>query len=249
MAIIIHEETFPQELTVNKGGGHAVRTFVVDLNGVAPSTPDGMVFTAMFDATFTAIVQRGSAHPTMTALYCSELKGKAIDVNKVEIQATYEPFAAESHANNTQTPKLTVSSFIQSEDTNQAADGSDLIVSNSGDPDIVATVSIDTCLVNLSFMRLETAAPIAVQTFVDTLNDADITYRGFLFASGTLKCTGISGNPADDSGNYNVTYTMIYNPNGWQATVYYTQDGNIVPGTGTTYDVYATSTFSSLNLA
>lgn len=235
-------------MTVNKSGGHATRTIVVD--GITAGTVDGKVWAAISDSTVVALpLYRGSVHPTMTALFCNEIKGKAIGNGQVEITATYEPFAAESHADNTQVPKLTVSSFIQSEDTNQDANGDDLVVSNSGDPDIVATVSIDTCLVNLSFMRLETAAPIAIQTYVDTLNSADITYRGFLFSAGTLKCTGISGNPATDAGEYDVTYTMLYNPNGWQATVYYTKDGNVVPGTATTYDVYATSAFASLNLA
>ena len=252
-ATIVHDTIDTNEVIAEQTGYKATRRLI--LSGVTASTIDGIVYAGVTDSGLAALgVGLGIVHPTMTALYCSQIRGKAIDTDKVELIVSYSPFKAEFLPNNTQQPKLTISSFIQSQETNEDKNGDPLVVTHTGDPDIVATVSIDTCLTNLQFERMETAAPIGIQSYVDTLNSAGVTWRGVTFAAKTLKITSINGTPKDDSGNYLVTYNILYNPNGWQATVVYTKDG-VVPGDVSggngiaTYDMYPTSTFSSLNLS
>jgi hypothetical protein len=254
MAITIYKDTLDtQEVTVDKNGYKAVRKII--LSGVTATNTDGIVYAGLTYSGLASIgVRVGLAHPTMTALFCESLRGRALDVDKVEITACYAPFASDKNPNNTQQPKLTVSSFIQTSDTNEDKTGALLKVTHTGDADIVSTVQVDTCLPNLSFSRLETAPPINLQTYVDTLNDASITWRGVNFATKTLKITSINGTPQDDSGNYQVTYNILYNPTGWKATCVYVKDGvvpaDVVASNGIeTYEIYPTSTFSTLNLS
>ncbi len=251
-ATIVKDTIENQECSLDSNGFKATRRLI--LSGVTGNS-DARVYNAIQDTGLAAIgVGRGLAHPTLTALFCYEIKGKALDTDKVELSCSYAPFVSTILANNTQQPKLTISSFIQTSDTNEDVNGDVMVVTHTGDDDQVATVSIDTCLTNLSFVRLETAAPIALQSYVDTLNSAGVAWRGVTFAAKTLKITSINGTPQDDSGNYTTTYNILYNPNGWQATVVYTLDG-VVPGDVTagdgieTYDIYPTSAFSALNLS
>lgn len=253
---IIFDTVEQQELTVNTQGYHAVRRGIVEgFSGFSGYSGYARLYAAVNDPQLAALgVGIGHAHPTMTAIFNNEIKARAITPEKVELVATYVPFAADSKPDNTQQPKLTISSYIQTSDTNEDVNGDPLVVTHTDDPDIVATVQIDTCLTNLSFERLETAPPIGKQVYVETLNDAGVTWRGFTFAAKTLRITSINGTPADDSGNYKVVYNILYKPDGWQSTVVYEIDGtvpgDITAGNGLeTYDMYATSTYSTLNLS
>jgi hypothetical protein len=254
MAITIVKDTLDdQGVSVDINGYKATRKLI--LHGVTGASPEAVVYNAITAAGLAALgVGIGLAHPVMTALFNYTITAKAIDIDKVELSATYQAFQSNIFPNDTQQPLLTVSSFIQSQETNEDKNGDTMVVTYTGDDDQVATATIDTCLVNLSFSRLETALPLAKQSYVDTLNSASVTWRGTTYAAKTLKITSINGTPKTDTGGYMVEYNILYNPNGWQFTAVYFKDG-VVPGDVTvgdgieTFDMYPTSTFASLNLS
>lgn len=256
------------ETTVKRDerGWYAVRTCkLLNVTG----SPSAIVYNALQDALLTANNYNfGQVHPTLTALYCASVTGKAYDVNKVLITCEYRPFQVFFIASSTQKALLTIMASVQSTQTNLDINGKTMYVSPpSGYSDPITgttansgTVQVDTGLLVLSFSRREPAAPsAAVLAMQNTLNQYNANIAGSTYAPNTLKLDRIQAEPQDNgsgSYDYRCTYEFTYRPQTWQTTIVYQSssgevvtDGASPPNVGSaTYWNYSTSDFSTLLL-
>src|SRR5579862_9519593 len=135
--------------------------------------PSAVVYNGIQDALLTSNNYNfGQAHPTMTALYCSKVSAKAIDVDKIEIVCEYRPYPMLFVASTTQTGLLSMGSSIQGTQTNIDVTGANMVVqpptgktgAQSGTANVDAPVTV------LQFKRKEPSLPsAAVQSMVNTL--------------------------------------------------------------------------------
>lgn len=261
------------DVTRDEHGWIATRSAL--LIGVSASA-SGVVYAAIQDALLTSNNYNfGQAHPTMTALYCSAVRGRAVDRDKVQITCDYRPYSQLYNASATQTATLSMGTSVQSTQTNLDNTGATMVINPSAtsvsQTQQSGLASVDKCITSLVFKRKEPSLPNAtVQSMVNTINQYNCNISGITYAPKTLKLERIQSDLSDNGNGtnaYMVTYEFTYLPlipsgtfagySQWQATLVFQdpQNGNIPPkdaslsdGSLKVYDIYNTADFSTLYL-
>ncbi len=254
MAVSIVENILGQcKFDYSNNAGKLTREVIVDgLTGTA----DAIVYNG-----FTYLQSHGypyaGAHPSCTALYLQSISGIDIGNGQAKYTMTYTPFQSKFNPNNTGVCQLSISSYIQSTETNEDKDGDLLSITYNGDT-IIATGSFDIGLTNLTFSRTETAPPLSAQSYVGCINSASITWKGYTFGAYTLECVGIPGSPQGDDNSYKVEYQFVYNQFGHDPKTFYYTDPNknnaipddVTAGNGIeTFYLKPQVSFSGLNIS
>lgn len=215
-----------------------------------------IVYNAIQDALLTANNYNfGQAHPTMTALFCAKVSGKAIDTDKVAITCDYRPFTMKYTASSTQLGLLSVGASIQGAQTNLDINGNTITVAapanytkpaGSFDPQ-GGLVNADAANIVLTFTRKEATAPTAaVLGYINTINQYANTINGASYPANTLKLDRINGAPIDNgsgANSYLCTYEFAYNPSTWVTTVTYIDATTNLPALNSSTGAASTANF------
>jgi hypothetical protein len=228
------------------------RTFIVTgLSGTASQR--------LYEAlSVTGIPAYRAAHPTVSGLVCASREAVAIDHEQARVVCTYKTLTIQlATPSDTGDCQMTVGGSVQSQDTNldYAGDVIKVYYNTTADGTPV-TVSVMKPQCSVRYSRLEPAAPYAKSMQYQGKTNSD-TFLGE--AAGTWLCTRLEGTSTDGGESFQVEYEFQFNPNGWDATVIWTdpETGNPPydvddavnhPHAMKTVQMYTQIAFSGLNL-
>jgi len=258
LSLVVKADTIQgSNIRVDKSGYHLTRRIVV---GGCFGTSDWSTvqLAVLQNSAITSIgVFRGSPHPWISGLYCSNyhIASIAEDGTTCEIIVEYEEQQADKQSNSSQAPILTIDSVVSSQQTNVDKDGYPLYVSYNGEEQ-TGTVNIDVVMAQITLTRREpyTCNPLAqITTYNEKVNSGSVSVGGQFCPASTLKVSGINATSQVENGTltYLMKYTFLYDPiNYWTATVAYQDKEGKIPfdvdyGNGLeVYEMYPSVSFS-----
>jgi len=234
--------------TVNESGLTVQRVFIVQES--AAGSPARRIINAL---STTGVPRRYDVYPGETGLFCTSVDCKPEDNENFRITATYGVLPVDEQAPSAvQTPKLSVSSSVQTAETTTDVNGDLMAVSYAGDPEPqVATVEIQKPQTIMKYSRKEPTPPLGFQEYVGKVNSAG--WKGFPARVWLL--SRIDATPTEDDTGYNVEYEFVYEPESWDKIVFYTDPTtgkvpiDVEVGVGAIiYQVYHEADFNALNI-